>query len=201
MDITSIFSKCQSLANSLFSAEGYNSIFEILEKTGEPLSPWLQGRLKRKPSLSFNRLRDLHGRREELRTEFLKIWKDHTGRRIDVFICPVAAHPVAPIDRWNGASYTSSFVLLDFPAGVIPVRPVRKADLSPEKLNSDDLGSWDKRNKELWTDVDKGIYLDSPLCIQVVAPRLQERRLVEAMVVIDEALTTQGVKKTPNSRL
>jgi amidase len=201
MDITSVFSKCQSLANSLFSAEGYNSIFEILEKTGEPLSSWLQGRLKRKPSLSFNRLRDLHGRREELRTEFLKIWKDNTGRRIDVFICPVAAHPVPPIDRWNGASYTSSFVLLDFPAGVIPVRPVRKADLSPEELNSDDLGSWDKRNRELWTGVDKGIYLDSPLCIQVVAPRLQERHLVEAMAVIDEALTRQRLKKTPNSRL
>jgi Asp-tRNA(Asn)/Glu-tRNA(Gln) amidotransferase A subunit family amidase len=201
MDITPLFSKCQSLTNSLFSAEGYNAIFDILDETGEPLSPWLQGRLRRKPSISLHQLRDLHGRREELRMEFVKIWKDSTGRQIDVFICPVAPHPVPPIDRWNGVSYTSSFVFLDFPAGVIPVRSVRKADLSVERLSPNVLGSWDKRNRELWTGFDRDVYMNSPLCVQVVAPRLQERRLLEAMTMIDEILSKQGLREKLSPRL
>ena len=36
--------------------------------------------------------------------------------------------------------------------------------------------------------VDRNAYLGSPLSIQVVAPRLQERRLWDAMVVIERAI-------------
>jgi amidase len=36
--------------------------------------------------------------------------------------------------------------------------------------------------------VDRETYLDTTLCIQVVAPKLQERRLVEAMKVIEGML-------------
>jgi amidase len=118
MDISSLFSKCQSLANGLFSADGYNYVFNTLESTGEPLSPWLQTRLRRKNPKSLDELRELHARKEELRTKFLGIWKDAKGRTIDAFVCPVAPHPIPLIDQYNGVSYTSSFVLLDYPAGV-----------------------------------------------------------------------------------
>jgi amidase len=201
MDITPLFSKCQSLANSLFSAEGYNTVLDITQQTGEPLSPWLQERLKRKPSVSYSKLREIHGRREELCAEFLKIWNDKEGRQIDALICPVAPHPVPPIDRWNGVSYTSSFVLLDFPAGVIHVRSVQKSDLNIELPASEPLGPWDKRNRELWSSLDREIYLGSPLSVQVVGPRLQEKRLIEAMVVIDDALRKRGLGKAVDSRL
>jgi amidase len=53
------------------------------------------------------------------------------------------------------------------------------------------LGPWDKSNRELWNNVDKDVYLGTPLCVQVVAPRLQEKRLVEAMKVIDEAVKAE----------
>jgi amidase len=201
LNITPIFSKCQSLANSLFAAEGYNAIMDILEATNEPLSPWLQGRLQRKPAASFSRLREFHGRREALQTEFLKIWKDRDGRRIDAIICPVAPHPVAPIDLWNGVSYTSSFVLLDFPAGVIPIRPVRESDLDTELTDSKVLGPWDQRNRELWTKIERTIYLGSSLSVQVVVPRLQEKRLIEAMSVIEDALCKGDLKYRNTSRL
>jgi amidase len=118
MDITAVFSKCQSLANALFGIDGNNFAFDIIEATGEPLSPWLQTRLRRKKPKNLDEVRELHARKEKLRTEFLKIWKDQNGRRIDAFICPVAPHPVPAIDQYNGVSYTSSFVLLDYPAGV-----------------------------------------------------------------------------------
>lgn len=38
------------------------------------------------------------------------------------------------------------------------------------------------------TEVDRDLYVGSPLCIQVVAPKLQEEKLVQAMSAIDAAL-------------
>jgi amidase len=61
-------------------------------------------------------------------------------------------------------------------------------DLQGDVPSTPPHGPWDKANRELWTNVDKSVYLNTPLCIQVVAPRLQERSLVNAMKIIDEAL-------------
>ncbi|KAF7681559.1 general amidase protein [Alternaria burnsii] len=187
MDITPLFSQCQSLANALFGVEGGNAMFDILESFKEPLSPWLSTRLKRKKAMELPKVQQLHGKREQLRKKFLQIWKDQHGE-IDAFICPVAPHPVPPIDRYNGVSYTSSFVLLDYPAGVVPVRSFGTADMEGEMADTKPLGSWDKANRELWADFDRSIYLGTPLCVQVVAPRLQEEKLVQAMSTIDDAL-------------
>lgn len=144
------FKKCQSLANKFFGIDGGNHIFDLLEATKEPLIPWLSTRLRRKPPITLDKLVDIHGQKIELETEMLKIWRDpKTGRLIDAIICPVAPHPVPPIDRWNGVSYTSSFVLLDYPAGTLPVRDFKHEDLKGELSDSEPLGSWDKINREL----------------------------------------------------
>lgn len=148
MDITPLFSQCQSLANAMFGVEGGNAMFDLLESTKEPLSPWLSTRLKRKAALTLPKTQELHGKREELRRKFLSIWKDKHGE-IDAFFCPVAPHPVPPIDRYNGVSYTSSFVLLDYPAGVVPVRMFEKSDMKGEMSKSKPLSNWDKVNREL----------------------------------------------------
>jgi Asp-tRNA(Asn)/Glu-tRNA(Gln) amidotransferase A subunit family amidase len=41
------------------------------------------------------------------------------------------------------------------------------------------------------TGLDRSIYLGTPLCVQVVAPKLQEEKLVAAMTAIDSALKTR----------
>ncbi|KAK2616928.1 hypothetical protein QQS21_000016 [Conoideocrella luteorostrata] len=197
------FRKCQSLANSFFGMEGNNNMLDMLEKTGEPLIPWLSGRLARKKPLGAAEIGKLHARKAELEKEMLGIWKDKAGRTIDVLICPVAPHPVPEIDRWNGVGYTSSFVLLDYAAGTLPVRDFVEGDLHGE-LPSDAqvLGSWDKRNRELWNQntVDRNVYLNTKLSVQVVAPRLQERKLYQAMALIDEILR-EGGKEMDKSKL
>lgn len=38
------------------------------------------------------------------------------------------------------------------------------------------------------TDVHRSVYIGTPLCVQVVAPKLEERRLCEVMGAIDEAV-------------
>ncbi|KAF2641936.1 acetamidase [Massarina eburnea CBS 473.64] len=199
MDITPLFKQCQSLANALFGIEGGNNMFDLLESFNEPLSPWLQKRLRRKPALSLDQTRELHAKRAELQTQFLKIWKTSDGKQIDAFICPVAPHPVPPIDRYNGVSYTSSWVLLDYPAGVVPVRKFTKDDLVGE-MSTKPIGSWDKANRELWTNFDREVYLDSPLSVQVVAPRLEERKLCGVMSVIAKTID-RGSGVTQSAKL
>ncbi|EDU43702.1 acetamidase [Pyrenophora tritici-repentis] len=196
-DITSLFSQCQSLANALFGVEGGNAMLDLLESFNEPLSPWLATRLKRKKHMDLKQVQQLHGKRDALRKQFLKIWKDEHGD-MDAFVCPVAPHPVPPIDRYNGVSYTSSFVLLDYPAGVVPVRIFEEKDMQGEMEGGKPLGSWDKANRELWTGFDRSVYLGTPLCVQVVAPRLQEEKLVQAMAAIDDAV--RG-KRTTTAKL
>jgi Asp-tRNA(Asn)/Glu-tRNA(Gln) amidotransferase A subunit family amidase len=144
------FKKCQSLANKFFGVDGGNHMFDLLEATKEPLTTWLSTRLRRKAPISLEKLVGIHAEKVELETEMLKIWTDpKTGRQIDALICPVAPHPVPPIDRWNGVSYTSSFVLLDYPAGNLPVRDFKEEDLKGELGDTKPLGSWDKINREL----------------------------------------------------
>ncbi|KAF2442990.1 acetamidase [Karstenula rhodostoma CBS 690.94] len=192
LDITPVFSKCQSLINALMGVEGGNSMLDLLESYDEPLSPWIQPRMRRKEPLAFEKLRELHAQRVQLQTEALRIWK-----RVDAFICPVAPHPVPEIDKYNAASYTSSFVLLDYPAGTVPVRLFEENDNGGDMSRFPVLGSWDKRNRELWSKVDRSVYIGTPLCVQVVAPKLEERRLVDAMVAIDNTLTAGEAALTP----
>jgi len=185
------FKKCQSLANSFFGIDGANNMFDLLEATQEPLTTWLSTRLRRKAPIGIEKLVEIHANKVQLETEMLKIWKDpKTGRTIDAIICPVAPHPVPPIDRWNGVSYTSSFVLLDYPAGTLPVRDFKEDDLMGDLDPSKPLGSWDKINRELWDEkkIDRKAYLNTKLSVQVVAPKMQERRLVQAMSFIDDIL-------------
>lgn len=40
-------------------------------------------------------------------------------------------------------------------------------------------------------DVDREVYVGSPLCVQVVAPKLREEQLVQAMAAIDAALKAE----------
>ena len=36
------------------------------------------------------------------------------------------------------------------------------------------------------------MYVGTPLCVQVVAPKLEERKLVEVVAVIDDAIKSKG---------
>lgn len=204
LDISSLLSKCIKTANGLFSLDGTNTWFDILESQSEPLSPWLSTRLSRRPRKTTEQITKLQGEKLELQTRVLEIWRESGGfwdasgkkqqnisnidREIDVFICPAAPHPIPPTDRWNDVNYTAAFNLLDLPAGIIPVRSVSKEDLACELQASEPLNGWDKINRELWGEKERALYAGSVLSVQVVAPKLQERRLVEAMAVVDEAL-------------
>lgn len=144
--------KCQALAGRLMGVDGGNTMMDILESTSEPLIPWLQGRMKRGKPMTLEQLSQLQDQRSVIEKELLGMWtlNGDSTKRIDAIITPVAPHPVPEMDRYNAVGYTSSFVLLDYPAGTIPVRNFRESDLEIGKdMNSPVLGSWDKINRQL----------------------------------------------------
>ncbi|GAD99545.1 general amidase [Paecilomyces variotii No. 5] len=199
-----IFKKCQGVAGRLMNVDGGGNMMDLLESTSEPLIPWLKGRMGRGKPIPVTKLYQLQAERSKIEKEMLKLWTspDGTGddnnnheRRIDAIICPVAPHPVPELDRYNAVGYTSSFVLLDYPAGSLPVRPFREPDLETGKeMTAQVLGSWDRKNRELWDEktVDRRVYLDSPLSVQVVTPKLHDYDLFQAMQIIDRALRRDG---------
>lgn len=201
LDISPLGPQCLKCFNGFMSIDGGNFWFDTLEKHGESLSPWLQSRLKRRSQKSLDEVRDLQAARIDLQTKALEIWRESGGywstedsrakkgdRTLDAIVCPGAPHPVAPIDRWNSAHYTGLFNLLDYPAGIIPIRTLGEGDMRDEVPSSPPMNGWDKINRELWTKVDRTVYLGSSLTVQVVAPKLLERMLVDSMKVLDEAL-------------
>lgn len=210
LDIDSLFSQCQTIANGLFGVDGANAAFDLLEATSEPISPWLKSRLRRKKSLTAEKIRDLQARRNELQTRFLDVWKSDGGywknatgsaSSLDVFICPIAPHPTPAIDTWNTVSYTSSFNLLDCPAATLPIRPIRVSDLNAKITDQSSAPSgWEKYNRKLW-DGNRSVFLGGTLCVQVVSQRKQERVLLQALTKLQDSLAELKRDKAVKSRL
>ncbi|KAF4778516.1 amidase [Colletotrichum scovillei] len=193
--------KAQSVMNKLMGVDGSVTMAEMIEKTGEPLVPWTAARFKKGKPLPLTQVAGLQAQRATLEREMLKMWveNDEHGRRrekLDAVICPVAPHPVPPIEGYNAVGLTSSWVMLDYPAGTVPVRDVRESDLQLGRPQGGKvLSSWDERNRELWDEkkIDRKIYLGTPLSVQVVVPRLRDDRLVQVMACVDAACKGTGV--------
>jgi len=193
--------RCQGLANKFFGAGGHNEMLDLLAETREPLIAWLASRIRRRPARDVKFLEDRHGERDALVREMLRVFRTEDGRRVDAVILPVAPHPTPEIDRWNAVGYTSAFVLLDWAAGVVPVGVVGRGDLEAE-VEGEVLGNWDKRGRELWgAKEEREVYLGSSLAVQVVVPRLQERRLWQAMEIVDAVVREKQEGKGGRARL
>ncbi|KAL4787446.1 fatty-acid amide hydrolase [Aspergillus varians] len=196
-------SKCQSIAGRLMGVDGGVNMMDLLESTNEPLIPWLQTRIKRGKPLLLSQLAELQAARGAIELELRrKLWMqggsgNEDEQTIDAIIHPVAPHPVPELDRYNAVGYTSSFVLLDYPAGTVPVRKFGEGDLERGKeMGGSVIGSWDKANRELWDEktVDRTVYLDSPLSVQVVTPKQHDYELFQAMELVDRAIKTDRSK-------
>ncbi|KAL3444749.1 amidase signature domain-containing protein [Aspergillus insuetus] len=151
--VPAALAKCQALAGRLMGVDGGITMMDLLESTGETLIPWLEGRTKRGKPLLLSQLSELQAQRAEIELELRrKLWMLDSGneQKVDAIILPVAPHPVPELDRYNAVGYTSSFVLLDYPAGVVPVRKFVEGDLERGvEMETKTLGSWDKKNREL----------------------------------------------------
>lgn len=190
------WTKCQSVMAKLMNIDGGGVMADLMDSTNEPLVPWMRGKFQRGAPKTLHEVAELQAKREKLEREMMTIWIEEDGNggqrsRVDAIICLVAPHPVPEIERYNASGYTSSWTLLDYPAGTVPVRDFGYDDLELGKSQGGEvISSWDERNRQLWDEktVDRCVYLGTPLSVQVVTPRLQDRRLIEAMSILDEAV-------------
>ncbi|KAK3627008.1 hypothetical protein LTR56_019439 [Elasticomyces elasticus] len=183
VDISSLGPRLLKVFNGVMSIDGANTWFDHLELTGEPLSPWLAGRLKRRPQKPLDEVRKLQAQKLDLQSEIQKIWKKNN---LDIMVLPVAPHPTPKTDSWNTTNYTSALNLLDLPSGVLPVRKFHEADAQGELPDGPPLNGWDKINRGIWSD-DRDVFIGSMMSVQVVAPKLMDRKLVESMAVLEKA--------------
>lgn len=194
------WTKSQSVVSKLMGVDGAGHMAHMINSTGEPLVPWMSTRFRSGKPQPLPRVAQLQAQRGALEREMLKLWvrDDQEGRRrqlLDAIVCPVAPHPVPPIDGYNAVGMTSSWVLFDYPAGTLPVRQVTERDLQLGKpLGGTSLGSWDAKNRELWDEklLDRRVYLGTPLSVQVVVPRGRDEWLCRVMGVIDKVVNGVG---------
>ncbi|RAH68649.1 putative general amidase [Aspergillus aculeatinus CBS 121060] len=196
--VPAALSKCQGIAGRLMGVDGGNPMMDLLESTGEPLIPWLKGRMKRGREMTLAQVGELQAQRAQVEREMLQMWTSRGvtadasyTRDIDAIIHPVAPHPVPELDRYNAVGYTSSWVLLDYPAGTVPVRSFKEEDLElGTEMTAPVLGSWDGANRLLWNQktVDRRVYLGSPLSVQVITPKQHDYELFQAMELIDRVV-------------
>ncbi|KAJ5488145.1 hypothetical protein N7453_011599 [Penicillium expansum] len=184
--------KCQALAGRLMGVDDVSHMLDLIDSMGEDLIPWLQGRMKRGKALTVVQLATLQAQRAEVEKEMMKMWTlssqgSSAPRRVDAIICPVAPHPVPEIDRYNAVGYTSTFVLLDYPASSVPVRSFTESDLETgREMEAPVLGSWDKANRQLWDEktADRRVYLG----VQVVTLKQHDYQIFQAMEIVDRAV-------------
>lgn len=180
----------------LINVDGGQLMWDLVHRTQEPLVPWVKARFRPREPCTLEELAKLQSRRSQLELEMLQIWSelDEFGRRqrkLDAVICPVAPHPVPEIEKYNSLGYTSPFVLLDYPAGSMPIRDVVEEDLRlGVPLGGQSLGAQDDACRKLWDEevMDRKVYLGTPLSVQVVVPRLEDERLGKIMAMIDNVM-------------
>ncbi|KFQ85460.1 Vitamin D3 hydroxylase-associated protein, partial [Phoenicopterus ruber ruber] len=119
--------------------------------------------------------------REVYRTEFIAKWRK---LRLDVILCPMLGpafnHGYAG-KLFAATSYTNLYNVLNFPAGVVPVSTVTRADEEELKHYRGHYGDpWDKRLKEA---VEGAVGL--PVAVQCVALPWQEELCLRFMKEVE----------------
>ena len=207
------WTKAQSVMSKLMGVDGGAEMSKMLLESGEPLVPWMKTRFKHGgKAQKLERVAELQAQKAQLEREMLKhVWQVHSdeqGRRrrgIDAVICATAPHPVPEIERYNAVGYTSSWVMFDYPAASVPVRPIKEDDLELGRPLDDKLkvlGSWDEKCRELWDEkkTDRKVYLGSMLSVQCVTARLEDEKLAFVMGLVDQAVKSRSAE-SGNSKL
>jgi amidase len=161
-----------------------------MAESGEPLRPLSKHILTDNPYVKSHTVHDLWhwtGKRDAYRAEYAAHWNStatstdsETGLpsgAVDVILCPVGPGAAPLLDTAKYWGYTSQWNVLDYPAVVFPVTSV-KPDVDVKEANYKPKNEEDKFNYELY-EAEK--YKDAPVCLQLVARRYEDEKLIGAL--------------------
>ncbi|KAA8911691.1 acetamidase [Sphaerosporella brunnea] len=185
------FSKAFAIATGFMTLNGNRQLWDSMAAIEEPWSPWLAARMKRrdaKPTALDDYYKLLHSK-QQVETAFLKgLWERGEDKpRLDVIICPTSGHPTTKHDEGGTMDWVVPWNLVDYPAGVMPVRTVSEADLEME-LSEPSLGRWDDGCRKLWKKETRRSFVGAPMAVQVVGRKGGDGELCNTMEIIDDAL-------------
>lgn len=174
----------------LFFTDGGRDIKQTLFAGNEPILPsakrLLDDAIVKERSLS--EIGKLNIARDVYRAEYLQKWAEtaqssSSGEPMDVLICPVSSVLGLPHDVKPWWGYCSQWNLLDYPSGVVPAGRVLGTDAYPEGYEP--VNELDRENMDLYNN---GLYVDLPVAIQIVAPNLEDEKLLGAIKVVDSVI-------------
>ncbi|XP_003220325.2 vitamin D3 hydroxylase-associated protein [Anolis carolinensis] len=124
------------------------------------------------------------------REEFLAEWRN---LKLDVILCPAlgpAFNEGYPGKLFAATSYTNLYNVLNFPAGIVPVTTVSKADEEELAHYKGHYGDpWDKRLKEAVKDA-----VGLPVAVQCVALSWQEEMCLRLMKEVETLVHERRTK-------
>ncbi|KAF7588619.1 hypothetical protein BBP40_005457 [Aspergillus hancockii] len=170
----------------LYAPDGGKAFARNLALSGEPYMSLTAWTLRDTPGIEEL---DLHGlwdwtiKRESFRYAYLQKWNS-VAPDMDVILCPAYPTPAPVIDTSRYWGYTSIWNLLDYPAIVFPVTrvdPVRDAkDAAYEPRNEFDRWCYEH--------YDAQIQRDAPVCLQLVAKKLEDEKVLQALQEIKQKI-------------
>jgi len=117
------------------------SLFDLLESTGETLSPWLARLGLKRRGLEPNDLAEhyslTHAKEQHEIVFQKKLWERGEGKvPLDVILCPVGGYPTPKQDGWVGFDYTIVWNLVDNPAAVSRAHTSSPAAVRPSNASA-----------------------------------------------------------------
>ncbi|KAI0031956.1 amidase signature enzyme [Vararia minispora EC-137] len=185
-------------AFQLILGDGADAVYQPLQHVKSALAYFLPP-LDAELALGFNRKtlteeRALIVEREHWKHVWHRRWRDV---KLDFLLTAPTSVPGVPeggqaVCGLTPATYSFLFNLLDLPAGVLPITEVsRELDALPHNFAAT-LETDAARNTFKVYDADKMHGL--PVGVQVVGPRLEEERVLEAMKVVRDAVQCSNAR-------
>ncbi|KAE8395864.1 amidase signature domain-containing protein [Aspergillus alliaceus] len=170
----------------LYAPDGGKAFAKNLALSGEPYVPLTAWTLRDTPGIEELDLQGVWGwtlKREMFRYSYLQEWNS-VAPEMDVILCPAYPTPAPLLDTSRYWGYTSIWNLLDYPAIVFPVTKVdpRRDAKDNTYTPRNEFDSWAHEHY----DVQK--QQDAPVCLQLVAKKLEDEKVVQALEAIKERI-------------
>lgn len=171
---------------------------DVINASQEPLRPLSHWILNENPHVKKHDMASLWKacmEREAYRGKYAELWNETAkegGEPVDVILCPAGPGAAPKLNTARYWGYTAIWNLLDYPAAVFPVADA----ISVEK---DKAVAWKDTPAAPWQEYGAEGYRNAPLCLQLVARRYEDEKLLAAMeLVMKEAgLPTHVRDKSP----
>ncbi|RHZ50159.1 uncharacterized protein CDV56_104675 [Aspergillus thermomutatus] len=174
------------ILKGLYSPDKGKALASLLATSGEPMHSLTAWTTRDTPGIKeldlpglWNLLRD----REAYRYDYLQEW-NRLAPDMDVILCPCHPSPAPLLDTSRYWGYTSIWNLLDYPAIVFPVTRVDpERDVSPKDYTPrNDMDRWYQEHYH------PGKQQGAPINLQLVAKKMEDEKVVQALRYIKEAI-------------